>query len=200
MEEQKFVLKERNIEVGKNGLPTIKIIIAAVAAIVIVAIICIIAFSSPLPNDYKELRKNLRDAGFEVETETDKDEALDFYADFISNLLYYDDEDLEDEADTLVENIEDNSDATILKDIRKSVNCAVMAVDEDEENFIVALYFDESKSAKELYKTFKPVLKFIKENGSDSYVFEEIKREDFTFGQKGKIVYIATKDALDLCK
>lgn len=193
-------MEEQNITVEKKNSPNLRIIILAIAAVAIIAIICVLAFPSTIPSDYKELRKNLRDEGYEVNSTTDRDEALDAYAGFIYTLCYYEDKGLEDEVNRIREDIVDSVDEAVLKDIEKSVNCAVMAVDEDEENFIIALYFDDKKSAKEFCEIFKPLLVFIKENGSDSYTFEEIKREDFTFGQSGKIVYIATKDALKASK
>ena len=156
-------------------------------------------FSSPIPKDYKKLRQNLRDADYEVESITDREDAMDYFAELLDNLLYYEDDGLYEEAERIVEEIIDlNKDTS--EELVKSVDCSVVAVDEDLENFIMVIYFDDSKSAKEFYKIFEVALEFVKDNGSDGNIFEEVKRDDFKFAQKGKVMYIGTKDALKACK
>lgn len=192
-------MEEQNIILEKQKSPNLKIIIAAVAIIIILAVVLFVVFSSPIPKDYKKLRQNLRDADYEVESITDREDAMDYFAELLDNLLYYEDDGLYEEAERIVEEIIDlNKDTS--EELVKSVDCSVVAVDEDLENFIMVIYFDDSKSAKEFYKIFEVALEFVKDNGSDGNIFEEVKRDDFKFAQKGKVMYIGTKDALKACK
>ena len=192
MEEQNIILEERKS-------PNFKIIIAAVAIIIILTIVLLVVFSSPIPKDYKKLRQNLRDENYEVKSITDREEALDWFGDLLDDLLCYEDDGLYEEAERIVEEIIELNENTI-DELVKSVDCSVIAVDEDYENFIMAIYFDDSKSSKEFYKIFEVVFEFVKDNGSDGDIFEEVKRDDLTFGQKGKVMYIGTKDALQASK
>ena len=192
-------MEEQNIILEKQKSPNLKTIIAAVAIIIILAVILFTVFSSPIPKDYKKLRQNLRDENYKVESITDREEALDWFGDLLDALLYYEDDGLYKEAARIVEEIIELNENTI-DELVKSVDCSVIAVDEDYENFIMAIYFDDSKSAKEFYKIFEVVFEFVKDNGSDGDIFEEVKRDDFKFDQKGKVIYVGTKDALKACK
>ena len=192
-------MEEQNIIAEKQNHSNLKIIIIAIALILIAAIALVIVFSSPVPKDYKKLRQNLRDEDYEVESFTSREDALDTFAGALENMLWYDDEGLADEAYKMLENLYD-LDENHIEEISKGLDCAVAAVDEDEENFLLVMYFDDNKSAKEFYGIFESIFEFIEKNGSDSYMFDEIKREDFVFGQKGKILYFGTKNALKACK
>ena len=188
-------MEERIVTIKNLNSPKIKTIIA-IAAVIIIMTIALAISSSSIPGDYKKLRQNLRDLNYEVETYLDKDDALMCFTMMVNSLTYYEDEDLEDEVDKIYENLADTTNESDVEDIPKSVDCAVMAVDEYEENFIVVIYFDDSKYAKTFFEMCKPLLEFIKENGSDSYEFRNIKRDDFVFAQKDNIVYLGTKNAV----
>lgn len=191
-------MEEQNIILEKQKFPNFKIIIAAVAIIIILAVVLFVVFSSPIPKDYKKLRQNLRDEDYYVVSSTSRDEILEALGGMFDGIFYYEDEGLEDELYKLVDKSGLNEHE--MAELSKSIDCIVLGVDEYNENYIISLYFEDKSSAKEFYLLFQPLFDFVKENGSDGDMFENIKRSDFTFGQKGKVMYIGTKDALKVCK
>lgn len=192
-------MEEQNILVEKRKSPNFKIIIAAVATIIILAIVLSIIFASPIPKDYKKLRQNLRDEDYYVVSSTNRDEILEGLEKvMLEGIFYYEDEGLEDELYKLIDKSGFNEHELI--ELSKSIDCFIWATDGYYENYMISLYFEDKSSAEEFYSLFKPLLDFVKENGSDSDMFENIKRSDFTFGQKGKVMYIGTKDALKASK
>ena len=152
-----------------------------------------------MKRDYKKLRQNLRDDDYTVVSSTNREEILDALNSLIlEDIFYYEDEGLEEELYSLIKKSALNEHE--FNELSKSIDCLVFGYDEDIEDFIVALYFEDRISAKEFYSLFKPLLEFVKKNGSDGEMFENIKRNDFRFGQKGKLIYIATKDAVKSSK
>ena len=191
MEEQNIILEERKS-------PNYKIFIAAVAIVIILAIVLFVVFSSPIPKDYKKLRQNLRDEDYYVVSSTSRDEILEALGEMLDGMFYYEDEGLEDELYKLINKSGLNEHE--MTELSKGIDCVVLGVDEYNENYILSLYFEDKSSAKEFFLLFQPLFDFVKENGSDGDMFENIKRSDFTFGQNGKIIYIGTKDALKASK
>ena len=193
-------MEEQNIILEKPRTFNFKIIIATIALIVVIAIVLIVLFSSPVPKDYKKLRQNLRDEDYEVESTTDRAAALEAFSAVIEGFLEYKDSGLQKESERLMKSISKTLSESNTKEILKSTEHGVFAYEEDGDDFMLVLYFDNSQSAKEIYKIIEPALEFIKENGSDAHVFEEVKRDDLVFGHKGKLLYFGTKNALKVSK
>lgn len=191
-------MEEQNIIVEKRNHLNIKTIIAIITLILVMAVALIVIFSSPIPKDYKKLRQNLRDEDYYVISSTDRDEILEGLEEVFDEIFYYDDEGLEDELYKLIEKSMFSEHE--FSEMSKDIESLVVGVDEDYENFIIAVYFDDKASAKEFFDFVCPLLEFVAENGSDGEIFENIKRSDFTFDRKGKVIYIGTKDALKASK
>lgn len=75
----------------------------------------------------------------------------------------------------------------------------LVAANEDNDEFFLAVYFEENKDAKEYYKLIKDVLDVAKKEGL-SALFKDIRRDDLTYGVNGAVVYFATKEALKASK
>lgn len=193
-------MEEQNIIMEKLKKINPETVCAIIAIILVVIIIINLASPSPIPEDYRELRNNLRAQNYEVESETDGEYAIGMFIDLLTTVLYYEPEYIEDEMDKVMYQISESISENQARELINSAVCTVTAVNEYENNFLVVIYFDNTKIAKTFYNYLKPAFNFIKQYGSDWYGYDNIPLDEYTFGQDGKTVYLGTKDALDACK
>ena len=151
------------------------------------ATILSISSCGKVPNDYKKARSNLRDSEYTVTITEDTDVSL--FA-FFYFLQIKSDDDVAKEIKKAYEETDSEFDQC-----DKRFETLLEAYDEDDENFLFILYFEDSKSAKEFYKNAKDIFEIVCENGLDDS-FIDAKISDYTHGRSGNAVYIGTKSAL----
>lgn len=140
-----------------------------------------------VPNDYKKARSNLRDSEYDVTITNDTDFSLSAFFYF---LQINSDDDVAEEIEEAYDEIEKKID-----EYDKRFETLLEAYDEDDENFLFILYFEDSKSARNFYKTSKYIFEVVCENGLDDS-FIDAKTSDYKHGYSGNAVYIGTKSAL----
>ena len=164
------------------------------------------------PANYNVLVNNLEKKNYEiydVETPQKKDadsteEVVGCFANhFLMVLSDCISENAEERSEELMEQIGEkifyHDDITSIEPFMYPV-AVINALNEESDSYIFVIYFDNSESAKELYKILRPYFDFVKKNNSNDYVFDDevdIKIEDFVFGQTGNVVYLSTKNALN---
>ncbi|MBQ2804700.1 MAG: hypothetical protein IJF10_02350 [Clostridia bacterium] len=162
--------------------------------VVVMALVMLLSLvACSIPSDYKTARSNLRDNDYEVYVD-DRNDVIDpnhetsCLLDIIVFWLEYDVfKDLEEEVEDLHPEL-----AKIEKDLEKLLS----AIDEDEENILIAMYFESTSSSREYYKLIKNIFETVKKEGVDKdYI--DISKDDIIFGVNGKVVYFGTKQALD---
>lgn len=157
---------------------------------VIILIIALGLVACSVPHDFKEARSNLRDNEYTV-TVYNKDVVISNKYSVILKMLsgYVYDEDTTKEIDKIVDEIQNR----ILR-LEKDLEKVLIAGDEDYENILFALYFGESKTAREYYDLVEDIFAIGKREGLNA--FDEIKKSDLTYGVTGAVVYFGTKDAV----
>lgn len=159
------------------------------------AMILIIAFglvACSVPHDFKEARSNLRDNEYTVTVYNKDDVVISNKYSLILGMLssyVYDDEDTTKEINKIVDDIQNR-----ILHLEKDLDKVLIAVDEDNENILFALYFEESKTAREYYDLIEEIFKIGKREGLEA--FDEIKKSDLTYGVTGAVIYFGTKDAV----
>lgn len=166
--------------------------ILRVVTLVMLFVMALSLVACSVPHDYKDARRNLRDEDYTVVV-TDKDDlGLSAKSSAIFKALVgllITDEDVTEELEEIADDI--NKD---LADMEKDLKKVLTAYDEDEENMLIACYFEDAKTAFEYYDLIKDVFEIAKREGLQS--FDEIRRSDLTYGVTGVVVYFGTKDAV----
>ncbi|MBQ8434301.1 MAG: hypothetical protein IJX23_05825 [Clostridia bacterium] len=164
-----------------------------------IVMLFVLAFSlvacSVIPQDYKEARSNLRDNDYTVNV-GDKDDIVDSDHEYssvlemITQLLEYD---VIEENEESLEELHPE-----LAEIEKDLDKVLAAFDEDQENLLVIIYFEDASSAKEYFELIGDVFQIAKAEGLSSEI--DIRKDDLTYGVSGIVVYFGTQDALDAAK
>lgn len=166
----------------------------------IVSIVLLLAMTFGLTacsimQDYKEVRSNLRDNDYEVETVDGEDIYYDAdysaLLDVFAYLLEYDVMiEHEDEIDELHPE---------LGKLEKYIDKVIAAKDEDYESLLFVVYFDDAEYANEYYELIEPFFQIAKNEGLDHSEFD-IAKDDLVYGKSGSVIYFGTNDALEIAK
>jgi len=192
-------MEEQNTKIEAKHSPNIKIIIAAIIAVIIIAIVLHIVLASPIPKDYKVLSENLKNNSYEVKIHSDGANAANTAGALIGLHLAFGDQTIIEKGKEIFDKLQDTilNNQSFFENIDKAIDCGVFANYDSDSLWV--LYFKDSNSANRFYSAYLPVFEFIQNNISHSGL-DELKCKEIVFGQKGKIVYFGTKDALKASK
>ncbi len=166
--------------------------ILRVAILVMMFIMLLSLVACSVTQDYKKARRNLRDNDYTVRV-LDRQDLGVSYADSVT--LYKFTDCIYINNDTAKEIYEITHDVRQdLANIERDLDKLIEAYDEDDENILFALYFEDSKTAREYFNLIEDIFVIGKREGLKA--FDKIKKADLTYGVTGVVVYFGTKDAV----
>ena len=146
-----------------------------------------------VPDNYKDARLNLRENDYDVLVGTESDESIDVASGVLFELIYS----LEDEEEMEVGETYANFLGEDELELEKDIEYAIAGLSENGEgkDFLLIIYFEDSKALATHYDDFVNVFEFLINNTFDSEVCL-IENDDLEYGKSKNILYFGTAQAL----
>lgn len=168
--------------------------------IVTIATIIVLVFSllsltacSKVPDNYKDVRSNLRKNGYDVEVGSNYEEALEIAYIVLDSMIYaLDNEYSIEEGENFLSSFEED-----YNDLIKDIDSCVVGMSEHGEgkDFLMVIYFEDAEALKTHYEIFVNVFDLLIDGTFDA---EEtlVDNDDLEYGKSKNILYFGTKQAI----
>ena len=174
-----------------------KTIITITTILVLLFSLLSLTACSKVPDNYKDVRSNLRKNGYAVEVGSNSEEALEIAYIVLESMIFgLDNEYSIEEGENLLSSFEEDYN-DLIKDIDSCV--AGMSENGEGEDFLMVVYFDDAEALETHYDIFVDVFDFLIDGTFDA---EEtlVDNDELEYGKSKNILYFGTAQAFKDCK